>query len=241
MRLAVISDIHANLEAFNRVEEDMKHCRIDEIVCLGDNIGYGPEPEEVVQKVRELDIPCVMGNHERAACNTEYLGWFNPQARISSEMTHNWLSRDSLEYISELPLFLTRHNCRFVHGFPPDSVSTYLFAVDENELIDAFYVMEQRLCFVGHTHELIMVGCDGEFIDGGPIREGVYPLETEKKYILNIGSIGQPRDGDNHAKYAIWDDRADTLEIRYVAYDIQSVVNKIIELGLPEVHAFRLL
>ncbi len=240
MKIAVISDIHGNMDAFEQVLADIDNSNVDAIISLGDNIGYGPEPEQVVTLIRERDIPTVMGNHEMVTASPSKLDWFNPTARKSLEKTISLLSDSSVNFICKIERCKVCHGYRFVHGFPPDSPTVYLFQVPEERLRYAFQQMEEKICFVGHTHELEIVGFDGENITHSPLKKGLTFLYDEKKYIINIGSVGQPRDGNNNAKYVIWDTSNYHIEVRFVPYDIASVVKKILDAGLPKNHANRL-
>lgn len=240
MKIAILSDIHANLEAFNEVLADIAKSNVDSSICLGDMIGYGPDPEAVVTKIRSLEIPTIMGNHELAIVDPRYLEWFNPLARESIQKTVPMLSRASVEFITGLQRYTVRNEARFVHGFPPDSVITYLFQIEEPAFCNIFEKMEQSLCFVGHTHKMEIVSFGGGVVMRGPLKKGKIALSTAKKHIINVGSVGQPRDGNNNAKYVIWDTMDQTIEIKYIPYHIARVTNKIIEAGLPESHAHRL-
>jgi predicted phosphodiesterase len=241
MKIAVISDVHGNLDALVQVLNDIEKSGIQKVFCLGDNVGYGPEPEEVVQLIRKENIPCIMGNHERVIVDPGRIGWFNPVARESLKKTRKMLSEKSTSYICYLPPCMIYDTCRFVHGFPPDSVNTYLFQVSYDRLKQVFKEMDENICFVGHTHELEIIGFDGKVFEHIPIREAcVKTLCKERQYIINIGSVGQPRDGNNNAKYVIWDTSDHTLEVKFVPYDIEAVVNKINNAGLPKVHGERL-
>lgn len=241
MKIAVISDIHGNAEAFREVLNDMEEAGVSAVYCLGDNIGYGPEPEEVIKLLRKHEIPSVIGNHELALNRPEYLEWFNPIARISLEKTRELLSRSTLEFIKELPFFRTEHDCRFVHGFPPDSAIEYLFEVSREELLHTLDHMQERLCFIGHTHELLLVSRNGGTISKRPLRQETVLLDTASRYIINVGSVGQPRDGNNFGKYVIFDDNAFELEVRFVSYNVTETIDKIFQAGLPEQHAWRLM
>ena len=240
MRLAVISDIHGNYEALQQVMGDMDSSQVDAVISLGDNIGYGPEPDRVVQEIKTRNIPTVQGNHELAVKDEEYLNWFNPAARRSLLKTRNLLSDASLRFISQLDPVLTAYGCRFVHGFPPDSPLIYMFQVSDGRKKQVLEKAAERLCFIGHTHTLDIIGFDGQQIENQNFPEGITRLDEKKKYIINIGSVGQPRDADNNAKYVIWDSSADTIDVRFVWYDIAAVVSKIQAAGLPEEHAQRL-
>lgn len=240
MRLAIISDVHGNLEALEQVLSDIDQLQVDGLACLGDNIGYGADSEEVVKLIRQRQIPCVMGNHELAVMDPSCLYRMNPVARRSLILTEERISRDTLDYIHRLKGSIVFHGSLCVHGCPPDSITTYLFDVSEMKLRKIFAAMKYRICFVGHTHDLEIVGFDGEGITRTPLFKGLSSLQKNRQYIINVGSVGQPRDGDNNAKYVIWDDVSSTIEVRYIAYDIAATACKILELGFPEFNAKRL-
>ncbi len=240
MRLAIISDIHGNLEAFRQVLLDIDQSEVDAVVCLGDCIGYGPEPEQVVTLLRQKNIPSVMGNHELGLVDRSYLKWFNAPTRQSLLLTHELLSSDTLDFMKSLQRVMIFQGCRFVHGFPPDSVTTYLYDISENELVRVFTELKEKICFVGHTHIPEIIGFDGAKINRAPVHPGLIPLERNHQYIVNVGSVGQPRDGNNNAKYLIWSSSSQTITVRYVPYDIAATARKIRELGFPEYDARRL-
>ncbi len=241
MRMAVLSDIHGNLEALEQVLADIEGSDIDRIVCLGDSIGYGPEPEGVVSMIHDRHIPSILGNHELAVIDQNLLTWFNPLARRSLLKTIEMLSEKTIDFISGLKPFMTFDGYRFVHGYPPDSATTYLFQIGEDGLRQTFKQMKEKICFVGHTHRLEIIGFNDKAITRSLFIQNIVHLNNTDRYIINIGSVGQPRDGDNHAKYVILDTEKNSVEVKFVPYDIASVVNKIIEAGLPTEHAVRLL
>jgi diadenosine tetraphosphatase ApaH/serine/threonine PP2A family protein phosphatase len=150
------------------------------------------------------------------------------------------LSADTIRYVSRLKHFRIAYSCRFVHGFPPDSPRTYLFQVSDRKLASVFDRIGETLCFVGHTHIPAIIEFDDRSVSQQKLKRGLFILNQNRKYIINVGSVGQPRDGDNHAKYAIWDSEKGQLELRYVSYDIGTVADKITALGFPEAHARRL-
>jgi len=240
MRIAIFSDIHGNMDAFQQVLSDIKESFIDAMFCLGDNIGYGPEPEEVLRVLREKTIVSVLGNHEMACINSSMLDWFNPAASESLKKTIQMLSPASFKFIAGLKKSLVYHGCRFVHGFPPDSPTTYLFQVSGKKICRFMSQMKERICFIGHTHELRIIEFDGEKCIPDLLQMGITRLKGQSRFIVNVGSVGQPRDGDNRAKYVIWDTDQDGIEVRFIRYDIEKVVKKILAAGLPEVHANRL-
>jgi predicted phosphodiesterase len=239
--MAVISDIHSNREAFLEVLSDIDRSRVESIVSLGDNIGYGPEPEEVLKLLRQHNIPSTMGNHELGIVDApRYSSWFNPPTRLSLEITRRLISTPSFEFLKTLRSSTIHCECLCVHGCPPDSVTTYLFSLFGARLQQAFSKMEKDICFVGHTHELELISHDGKTALRSVLTKGVIRLERGLKYIINVGSVGQPRDGDNRAKYVIWDSEDRTLEVRFVTYDIEATIRKILDLGFPAVNAHRL-
>jgi len=240
MRVAIVADIHGNFDAFQQVLIDVEKSRIDSIISLGDNIGYGPEPDRVIQEIQSREIPSIIGNHELAVNDPDYLSWFNPVARRSLIKTRDMLSELSTRFISELEPYRVDHQCRFVHGFPPDSSLIYFFQVSDTLKKKALDDIPERLCFVGHTHALEIVEYNGDDLKYSDLSEGLVPLEADKQYIINIGSVGQPRDGNNKSKYAIWDSSKSTVEVKFILYDIAAVVKKIKAAGLPENHAKRL-
>jgi len=239
MRIAVLSDIHGNLEALKEVLADLDRRDVDKTVSLGDNVGYGPEPEAVVRTLRDRNIPSVMGNHEWALGRPENLGWFNPAARESLVRTEALMSEATLSCCRSLPASLTLEGCRFVHGLPPDDVLTYLFQADAVELERTLTAMEEETCFVGHTHGLLLVEVGEGGLETGRLGEGLHELR-EGRRLINAGSVGQPRDGDNRAKYVIWDPEARALEVRFVPYDIRRTAEGIVAAGIPQVYADRL-
>jgi predicted phosphodiesterase len=240
MRIAFISDIHANMEAFTQVLADIDKSDIDAVYCLGDIVGYGPEPNQVVELIYDRNIPTVIGNHEMAVIDPEYLRSFNPFARDSLRKTIRLLSKDAIKFIRNLKPFIVVHDCRLVHGFPPDSPVTYLTHVSEKEIHQAFNQIEERFCYSGHTHELEIIAFDNRSITRTLLSSGTTCLYGENRYMISIGSVGQPRDGNNNAKYVIWDTSADIIDVRFIPYDISAVVDKIIAAGLPRTHARRL-
>jgi predicted phosphodiesterase len=241
MRMAVLSDVHGNMDALEKVLEDINGVRPDSVYSLGDNIGYGPEPERVIQTLRTLGIPSVLGNHEQATNQPELLSWFNPAARKSLNMTFGMLGSESLDYISALPSSRVLHGVRLVHGFPPDSSTLYLFQVPAADKESTFQQLSEPICFMGHTHVVDIIGFDPTGLVPIEARPGVNRLDPALKYFINVGSVGQPRDGDLRAKYVIWDSADSTLDIRCVPYDAHRAASKIRLAGLPEQHARRLL
>ena len=253
-RIAVLSDVHGNLEALTSVLADVDAQGATEIIGLGDMVGYGPEPEACVRLLRERGVPTVLGNHEHGLVEALARGWFNPQAKRALDRTRQLLSDDSLMYFRTLPRTLTAHGALFVHGCPPGLVSRYLYELDEEGLREAFTLYDNALCFCGHTHELERVsltpgarGGKGRLVRRG-LGKGLLTLDGNTRHIVTAGSVGQPRDGNNKAKYLLWEPaqensgtKADIrIEVRFVPYDIARTAARIVEVGLPTVYADRL-
>lgn len=240
MRIALLSDIHGNLDAFEAVLGDLEAQGVDAAYSLGDNIGYGAQPEEVVRLLRLRGIPSVLGNHELAAKQPETLSWFNPAARRSLALTLEWLAPQDRAFLAALPSFRSVHGVRLVHGFPPDSPTTYLFEIPLHELGDRVASFAERICFVGHTHLLGLHRLEGGTAHEEDLGPGEHPLDPQARYLVNVGSVGQPRDGDPRAKYAVWDTGRGILAIHCVPYDAAAAAAKILARGLPAEHARRL-
>lgn len=239
--IAIISDIHGNMEALQAVLEDIDDFGVEEIHCLGDNIGYGPEPEAVVDALCRRGIVSVLGNHELAATDPAYLKWFNPVARQSLEQSLPRLGAGQIGYIESLQPYRVVSGARLVHGFPPDSPVTYLFQMVGRKLHRAMASLEETICFVGHTHELELIDFNGQGVTRERLDEGRKTLAAGHRYIVNAGSVGQPRDGNKQAKYVLWTPDQCALEIRFVSYDARATADKILRAGLPASHAHRLL
>jgi predicted phosphodiesterase len=240
MKIAVVSDIHANLEAWRAVAADLEGQGAEEVYSLGDNVGYGPDPEPVLAELAAAGAASVMGNHELGLADPAMLGWFNPQARQALEATRRLMGPESLAGLAGLPRFLSVHGLRLVHGAPPDSATDYLFALSPAELAAAMAATPEDVCLCGHTHELALWRVE----EGGAGRRrfprGPLVLEPGGGWLANIGAVGQPRDGDPRAKYVLWEPGARRLTLRKVAYDYRPTQKKIVERGLDAVYARRL-
>jgi len=240
LKIAIISDIHGNLEALNSVYVDIRQNDVDNLVCLGDMVGYGPEPEAVVNFVVEKGIGSVAGNHELAIHEDERLEEMSGDARASILITRNLLSAATLAFIGQLPRYIILNKMRFVHGMPPDSATTYLHWAGDDEIAARMKAVAQQRIFVGHTHRPIGYSFDEIDLDVIFLREGKTRLHGDSRYIVSVGSVGQPRDGDPRAKYLIYDSETDEFDLRFVAYDIQKTADRIIKLGFPKYNAQRL-
>ena len=240
LKIAVLSDIHGNLEALHAVMEDVSRQDVGRIFSLGDNVGYGPDPEKVTNIVAKSNIEFVLGNHEMALLDPLVFDSLNFQAQENNDKIRSMLSRESLAFYRGKPLFLQHDDMYFVHGFPPNSVTEYLFEIDGERVENYFKETSNHICFVGHTHRLKVVKWNGVEVTHENLTEGKHLFSENCKYIVNAGSVGQPRDRSNHAKYLIWDSLKNELEVRFVSYDFEITIEKIAKLGFPQAYGLRL-
>lgn len=225
MRYAVISDIHSNFEALMTVLRDIRTKSVDEIVCLGDVVGYGANPDEVVEVVREEVKYVVRGNHDDAVHDAGTYAVINHYARAAMDYTREVLSDESKEWLKELPLTFKLGNILFAHS-SPSGPHDWRYIISESEANMELGSFTERICFIGHTHVPIVYRRE--------LRDG------EVRELINVGSVGQPRDGDNRASYGVIDTADYTYENYRIAYDYQLAGNKIIAAGLPIFLAERL-
>lgn len=240
MRIAVISDIHGNLEAFEAVIADMAARRPHRVICLGDLVGYGPNPEEVVELFRRCGFTAVLGNHDAALHRSDIFNKLNFLAKENSLNTKRLMSQQSLDFCGGLPQSLTMEGALFVHGFPPSSLQQYLTLTSDAQLENFFRQNDLPLSFVGHSHALAMVSWNGQRVTWHTLQQGNASLDNNTCYIINGGSVGQPRDGNNNAKYLLWDSTSNEIEVRFVPYDYGTTIKKITERGFPKVYGIQL-
>jgi len=236
MRLVIISDIHANLEALEATFRRIDEINPDKILCLGDIVGYGPNPNECVKIVKnEVDIS-LSGNHEYGVLGRTDLQSFNENARIACEWTKKVLSDKNLAYIKNLPVSVVDEDILLVHSTPINPERwDYIFTARDASY--QFMEFSEPLCLVGHTHVPVCFRERGTcmFTDGGPLF-----LKEGTRYIINFGSVGQPRDYDPRASFGVIDTEEKKIQLIKVVYDIEKVQRKIIENGLPLFLAERL-
>jgi diadenosine tetraphosphatase ApaH/serine/threonine PP2A family protein phosphatase len=239
MRVLVISDIHANFTALEAVLADAP--AYDETWCLGDLVGYGPDPNMVVEQVRGLPgLTCMLGNHDVAILGRMELAAFNGDARRSLTWTSNVLTADNMDFLRSLPYAAGVHgNVTLAHGSPRDPIWEYVLNTLSARL--NFEHFSTPYCFVGHSHIQSMFQLDEKHDRVSMTLAKVgQPVELRPRVILNPGSVGQPRDRDPRAAYAIYDSEIDTWEPRRTTYDIRAVQERVRQAGLPEKHAVRL-
>jgi len=238
MRILIISDIHANQNALEAVLADAGE--FDAVWCLGDLVGYGPDPNECVNRIRNLpNLVCIVGNHDAATLNQIDSESFNPEARQVIRWTQAALTDGNLDFLRNLPERVNLDHVTLVHGSPRHPVWEYL--LDTQNATRSFEHFESPYCFVGHTH-LPSVYYLGESNRSARllIPDANTHLVLSPRAILNPGSVGQPRDRDPRAAYAIYTPEEGIWEYRRVVYDVVDVQNRMRSAGLPERHILRL-
>lgn len=240
-RLAIISDIHANLEAFEEVLKHISGQSVDRIICLGDIVGYNADPSACIALCKEYNIFCLMGNHDAAVCGKVSLNDFNSNAASAIRWTRTQLSKEELLFLNELPQFHRDDNkYLLVHGSLMDP-DRYLFFKRDAE--EDFMVMQRffpgvSLVFFGHSHQRrIFTYCNETVTSGVPES---FTLEPEHLYLINPGSVGQPRDNNPMASYLIYDEDRRHVAFYHVPYDVEKTASKIMKVGLPKTLADRL-
>ena len=239
MRVLLISDIHANLTALKAVLEHANDP--DAVWCLGDLVGYGPDPNECVELISNLpNILCLIGNHDQAVLGEIPLSRFNSDAGAVVAWTQSVLSEQNQAYLNTLPSKVTLEGYTLAHGSPNQPVWEYI--LDPNTADRNFEAFSTDYCFVGHSHLPIIF--QRPFPNSFALPRTVQwqePMHLIPRMILNPGSVGQPRDGDPRASYGILDTEAQTWEMWRVEYEVKEVQERILEAGLPERQALRLM
>lgn len=234
----IISDIHANLTALEAVLSNVG--KFDGVWCLGDLVGYGPDPDECISRIRQLpNLICLIGNHDAAVLSQIDTDAFNPEARQTITWTQNVISSDNIDFLKSLADKIRIDEVTLAHGSPRQPVWEYL--LDTYSATRSFKYFETNYCFVGHTHlPSIFHMIDDKHAITLSIPNPNEKIELSPRAILNAGSVGQPRDRDTRAAYALYDTDAHTWEYRRTAYDIPSVQKRMEDAGLPLRHIQRL-
>jgi predicted phosphodiesterase len=236
MRIAVLSDIHANLPALEAVLADVGD--VDAIWHLGDVVGYGPEPDRVVARLRDLGAIGVRGNHDAAACGGDEIDWFNPDARRAMEWTRAAISPDTIAWLAALPERRTEAGIELVHGSFREPLWEYVTSPAVAR--DNLEAISTAIGLHGHTHVPVAWIQDGETAEPVRGRSGMRMDLGGRRALLNPGSVGQPRDGDPLASYLVLDPAQATASWHRVAYDVAAVQRAMAEAGLPRPLATRL-
>lgn len=233
MRILIISDIHANLVALDTVLKDAD--QFDRIWCLGDIVGYGPEPNACVERLQQFDLTCIAGNHDWAVLDKLDLEEFNPDARRAAMWTRDELTANNLAWLSVLPERIPTQAEKFtlVHGSPRYPIWEYVMTPAVARINFDFF--DTLICLMGHTHVPVLFRyiLDEHQATAEPLPEGTPMLLGHERMMINPGSVGQPRDGDPRAAYAILDLEAMTLTHHRIEYDIAATQTKMQTANLP--------
>lgn len=236
MKFAIIADIHGNLDAFQVVLEDAKKQQVTHYACLGDVVGYNANPKECLDIVRAMNMPCVKGNHDEYCSSEEHLEGFNPAAAEAVNWTRTQLSVEDRQWLRDLKYTRMVTNFTIVHA-TLDGPQRWGYVFDKLAAAASFTYQNTSVCFFGHTHVPVA------FMKDSVVRGGTYSkfkTEPGKKYFVNVGAVGQPRDNNPKAAYVLYDTVDGTIEIRRLDYDIAAAQKKILAAGLPERLAERL-
>jgi diadenosine tetraphosphatase ApaH/serine/threonine PP2A family protein phosphatase len=229
MLLAVLSDIHANLAALDAVRDDLPP--VDGVWVLGDIVGYGPQPNEVIAALQEMGARSVLGNHDGAAIGTVDTGWFNPDAAAAIHWTAEIVDENARAYLASLPEVRRDGDLTGVHGSPRDPTWEYITGPSVAAAnLDAF---DTRICLHGHTHVPVVFRADDGDVRTVPATQADPVRIDAGRALVNPGSVGQPRDGNPQASYLVLDTESWVAEFRRVAYDIPRTQALMREVGLP--------
>ena len=237
MRYAVFSDIHSNLEAFRALLDAFAEIKIDHYLFLGDIVGYGADPKGCIALLRQLNPVMVAGNHDWAAVDLTDIDYFNEWAKAAVLWTKENISENDRLFLKQMILVKESESFCLVHG-TLNHPEKFDYMSDGERASKTFYLLGKQVCFVGHSH------CPGVFVDDGEKLSYHEPkkllLKKEYRYIINAGSVGQPRDRDPMACFCIYDESEQSVEFRRIPYDISEAQKKILEAGLPRILADRL-
>jgi predicted phosphodiesterase len=232
MRYAVLADIHANYKALEAVLDDIAaKGGVDEVWCLGDIVGYGPEPAECIKLLQMVNPLCVSGNHDLGAAGKMDLTLFNPLAAEACKWTAEKLNPVDIRYLAELPLKLKKGDFTLVHGSPRDPSLEYVLSAVIAERNFEFF--DTQYCLAGHTHIPAAYKLENTAAAPVKLRDGIGLVMTKHRIIINPGAVGQPRDGDPRASYGIYDSGGQIFRLYRVEYDFHATQDKMMEAGLP--------
>jgi len=240
VRYAVFSDVHANIEALEAVLADAGRRAPDAYLCLGDVVGYGPDPNECVDRVRRLGAMAIAGNHDRGAVGGLDLAAFSPLARAAIEWTAGELTEENRAFLAALPDRFESPAFVAVHGSPREPIEEYI--LDLPTALAVFAGTDFRVCLVGHSHlpGVFVLGPDGHIKAQDLRPDAPVRLAGTSRYIVNAGSVGQPRDGDPRAAYLMFDDKGASVTLHRIGYPIAATQAKMTARGLPPMLSRRL-
>ncbi len=242
MRWGVFSDVHSNIEALDAVLGILKDKGAESYICCGDLVGYGPDPNAVIERISKIpNLLCVRGNHDLAVLGRMDLEWFNDAAKAAVQFSQRSLKPENLAWLKELPPRIQKEKFTVVHGSPRNTAEEYLVTVQQFHDNVAYFKVSP--CFVGHSHMPVcfLMKEPVSYVEAGTLTDGQKLVSPAgMRSVINPGAVGQPRDHDNRASCGIYDDQARMFTLYRAAYDVEGVQKKIHKANLPEFLALRL-
>jgi predicted phosphodiesterase len=241
LKYAIISDLHANLEATLKCFQEIEKLNADKIICLGDLVDYCANPNEVIEIVKEKCNVTILGNHDEAQINFEVSDWFNDYAKKSSIHTRKVIGKDNLEYLKTLPILHSENDLLFVHSSPLNPFE-YNYILSEISAMYNFNSFTEKICFIGHSHYPLIFELSNNFavlVDNKYYND--INLDKNKRYIINVGSVGQPRDGNFKLSFGFFDTETYNYKNIRAVYDVNLTSKKILKEKLPKLLAERIL
>jgi len=231
VRVGIFSDVHANLEALEIVLKAIEYENVDKTICVGDLVGYGPDPNQCIEKVMEIADIVVAGNHDYAACGMLSTEYFNEYAKMAIDWTSRVIETKFTYILSNLPLTVIEDEITVVHA-TPEAPGGWHYILDIADAQRSFRALKNSLCFVGHSHIPVafVQDQDGKISIRNPSELNI---KTDEKYIINVGSVGQPRDGDPRTTYGILDTNKKKFWLKRLPYPVEGVQGKMREENLP--------
>ncbi len=237
MRYAIFADIHSNLEAFQTVLKALKELAIDELICAGDIIGYGANPQACLELIKENQVKTIAGNHDFFAVNLSFAKRLNPSAKEAIFWTAKTINEEAKEFLRKLLFIYEDKNLICAHG-TLDNPKDFNYLLGQSEALETFKLLRKNICFVAHTHFPLVFTLQNNKIDLSYLES--VEIKPENKYICNVGSVGQSRDGNPKACFCVFDTKKRLVETKRISYNIKEAQDKIRKAGLPEILAARL-
>ena len=232
MRYAIIADIHANLAAFTAVLDDSgRRGGVKEVWCLGDVVGYGPDPHQCIELLRQCNHVCVAGNHDWAATGKIDTSAFNTDAAAACRWTAQQLSPEDIEYLENLPLVIEKDDFTLVHGSPREPIWEYILST--SIATENFTFFQSQFCLIGHSHVPLVFKDEDGSCSLIRLSTNIGLALGKNRLIINPGGVGQPRDSDPRASYAIYDSDSRLIKLYRIPYDIGATQDKMVQNGLP--------
>jgi len=242
MKLAILSDIHSNLEALEAVLKDLQTQTISAIYCTGDLVGYAANPNEVIDLLQQNKVKCILGNHDYACFNRRAAEAMTRDARQAIVFTRHELTSENKTYLKGLPWQISENGIYMIHGLPPAFLDEYIDLQSNRALEHAFSSFREQVAFVGHTHWIEIYELTAKGMIVKPVFTGnTFLLKPTSQYIISAGSVGQPRDDNREAGYLIYDADNQQIVKRNIPYNVQLTIQKITNAGLSVRNGRRLL